>query len=104
CSPDDDLIWILIAHGLVEIAQIRTAPVTSVRRPSRLSGADPRVVAIEICCVSARQILIDEKGYWIPGIYQGAHLIPIGMAAFRKYKDYRTAVVSQVGFTPRRLR
>src|ERR1700722_14802422 len=42
-GADSDLVWMLVAHVLVEIVQIPLAPITSVWRPSLLSGLNPGI-------------------------------------------------------------
>src|SRR5579864_1148949 len=87
---DSNLIGMLVAHFFVKCLKVVLAPLASVTRPTFRAGMDPGILSVERRS-KRRGVLILVKQYW--GLFALVHhlsdLGPVGVAAFRKYKDDR---------------
>src|SRR5450631_980799 len=95
-SAHGDLVGLAL-HLLIEGLEIRLAPVASISRPF-LGGMHPGVAAVEgIRVLGRRVVLVKQERRNGPTIELCSHPVPIGVAAFGKDKNYRAAVLLQVG-------
>ena len=107
CGPrtaDNELIGVFGLHLVVKVAQVLLSPVAAVLRPTLFARVNPGVEAVKRVRVLTGKVLLDEKGGRIPFVNHRAHLVPVGMAAFRENKDNRSPVERQVCVAALRFR
>src|ERR1700729_2278516 len=103
-AADNDLVWVLSSHCLIEVCQIFFAPVTTVRCPALIAWIDPRIEPVECIRILSGKIFLYEQRRRLPFAHDGADLAPIGMPSLGKDEDDRLTVIGQIGLASRGVR
>src|ERR1700731_1002139 len=103
-AADNQLVWEFRSHGCVEAGQVLLSPIATVGRPTLGGGLHPGIGSVPCRGIRARQILLNQQWRWIPCIYGGSNLGPVGVIALGKDEDEGPPFVGQVGLVSGRTR